>query len=109
MKHKVYRSLDQSPALFGIQGVYLLVFLGALIVGIFLSVIIGSMTDRIVGVVMLIIMFLVAYFGVLFLQEKFSEKEFKRYLSMFGIPGHLRVYPERMKLDADEYFEEPVD
>ena len=109
MRHRVYRSLDQSPALFGIEGSYLIVLVVAGIVIGFLALIIGSFCGKIIGTVAVIIGFVADYFGVMFLQQKFTEKELKRYLSNFGLPKFVRFYPERIDLNADEYFEGPVE
>ena len=107
--HKVYRSLDQSPALFGIEGSYLIVLvIGGVVAG-FLALLIGSLSGKIVGTVAVVIGFVADYFGVMFLQQKFTEKELKRYLSNFGMPKFVRFFPERIDLNADEYFEGPVE
>ena len=109
MRHRVFRSLDQSPALFGIEGSYLIVLIVLGVVAGFVALIIGSLCGKLIGTVALIIGFVADYFGVLFLQQKFTEKELKRYLSNFGLPKFVRFYPERIDLNADEYFKGPVE
>ena len=109
MRHRVYRSLDQSPALFGIEGSYLVVFLAGLGLSLVLALLVGSVASSLVSFGLFFLGAAFSYFGVQFLQTKFSEKELKRYVSCFSMPRFIRVPPARMSLDADEYFEGPVE
>lgn len=98
-KYSIYRMLDRSPSLFGIQGGYFIVFGVVLGVGFLFALILGGMFTAAVGIVVFMVFAVIAYFVVMFLQEKYSEKELRRFLSNLFLPGFIRIAPGRLNME----------
>ena len=102
MRYRVYRSLDKSPSLFGIQGGYFVVFGAVLLVGGGLAFLLCIVLGTTAGIITFMASVLVAYFVVMFLQEKYSEKELRRFLSNLFLPEAVRIPPSKPNLsDCD--------
>lgn len=97
MRYVVFKSLDKSSSLFGIQGSYLYWALAALGVDLALSFIAGSLTNSFVGFVMFVALGAVVYFATLMVQTKLSERERTKWLCSHRLPDFVHVPPRMMR------------
>ena len=93
MKCKVYKSLDHPSAFFGIRGRFItllgtLIFVAAVIAGI-----VGSILGSLFGFTMFFIGVASAYFFVMSLQSKFSDRELTRRLNARKYVRYVHVRP----------------
>ena len=93
MKCKVYRSLDNTSSLLGMKGMYLVWFIVALGVSIFLSVVLGALTSSILGTMLFLMLALLSYFLVLWVQSMYSVKDLQRLFCSLRLHRHVMVQP----------------
>ena len=98
MRYVVFKSLDKSSSLFGIQGSYLYWVLGALGVDLVLSLIAGGLTHSFVGYVVFLALGAVIYFATLMIQTKYSERERTKWLCSHRLPRYVLVAPRPMRM-----------
>lgn len=97
MRYVVFKSLDKSSSLFGIQGSYLYWVLAALGVDLAISFVIGSLTNSFVGFVLFVGLGAVIYFATLMVQTKLSERERTKWLCSHRLPDFIHVQPRMMR------------
>jgi len=109
MRYRVYRTIDKSPSLFGIEGSFFIIvgiFMG---MGVLLAFTLGSLLGKMGGWVIFFLMSGAGYGITMLVQSKFSEKAFKRFVRKFFLPGFLRVFPSKLRCDDYSCFEGPVE
>lgn len=94
MKCKVYRSLDNPSSLLGMKGSYLVWFIVALALSLFLAAIAGALTSSIFGTMLFLILALVSYFLVLYVQSLYSVKDLQKMLCSFRLHQHIMTRPQ---------------
>lgn len=99
MRYPIYRQIDKSPSLFGIQGGYFVVLGVGAGAGVVLALLVGSLFGNTAGVVTFMVVAVAAYFVVMALQEKYSEKELRRFLSNLFLPGFVRIAPAKPNME----------
>lgn len=97
MRYVVFKSLDKSSSLFGIQGSYLYWVLAALGVDLAISFVIGSLTNSFVGFILFVGLGAVIYFATLMVQTKLSERERTKWLCSHRLPDFIHVQPRMMR------------
>lgn len=97
MRYVVFKSLDKSSSLFGIQGTYLYWVLGALGVDLALSFIVGSATNSFVGFIMFVAIGAGIYFATLMVQTRLSERERTKWICSHRLPRFVYVPPRMMR------------
>lgn len=93
MRCKVYRSLDNPSSLLGMKGMYLVWFIVALGVSIFISVVLGALTSSIIGTMLFLILGLLSYFLVLWVQSMYSVKDLQRFFCSLRLHRYIMVQP----------------
>lgn len=93
MRCKVYRSLDNPSSLLGMKGMYLVWFIVALGVSIFISVVLGALTSSIIGTMLFLILGLLSYFLVLWVQSMYSVKDMQRLFCSLRLHRYIMVQP----------------
>ena len=97
MRRKVYRSLDQPSAFFGIRGRFILVMLvGTALVSV-PSLVIGMVTTALLGGDVFLIGAASAYMFTLSLQTRVDEKDFWKAVSRRAYPAVYRVRPKHIR------------
>lgn len=84
MQREVYKSLDRSPSYFGMKGLFLLIFIGGVVVSILLGLVIGMLIDSIVGFIAGFGGCALSYLGVIAWQEHMDEFDIQRWMSGQG-------------------------
>ena len=97
MRCRVYRSLDNPSSLFGMKGVYLVVFIVLAGASAIVSFLVGALTSSIVGTLLMIASAVGSYLAVMLLQGRFTEKELRMYLASLRIPSAIRILPIRFR------------
>ena len=93
MVRKVYRVLDRSFSLFGLQGRYVYVFLASLGVGALLSFIVGTAAGTIIGSAMFVLIAIVMYFCAMMLQSFYSERDIEKFIGSRRLKDFIVVKP----------------
>lgn len=96
MKITIYRSLGVESTFLGIQESYIRYFLLVLLGGLAVALIVGSFLTSFFGFATFVIVLIADYFGVLYVQEKWSIKELGRYLTSRKLPDHVVFGPRRL-------------
>lgn len=92
MKIPVYKSLDKTSSLFGIQGTYLYFVVGGFVLAAILGFgVVGGMIagSSIIGTLATAVLGAVAYFIVMTVQGNFTERELKRKLTSLKMPDFM--------------------
>lgn len=90
MKIPVYKSLDKTSSLFGIRGSYLYVMIGGVLIAVVVGFgIIGSVLGSVFGTVATLIIGAVAYFIVMMLQSKYSERQLTKRIQSSQLPDYV--------------------
>ena len=97
MRVKVYRSLDNPSSLLGLKGSYLILFIAALALSLFISLLFGALTSSILGTMLFLVLALGSYFGVLYMQSIWTVKDLQKVLSSIQLHSWVRVLPCRFK------------
>lgn len=97
MKRRVYRSLDRPATFFGIKGRFIIVMVGASIVGIFLGIVIGGITSMLVGFAIILVWAVIAYFLTTSLQSRINEKDIWKCVVRRAYPDCYRVRPKHIR------------
>ena len=93
MYHTVYKSLDKSNSLFGLKGSYQLYALVGVLCGILISAILSAVIGGLFATLLAVGLGALAYFLVLRLQARFSERERTRWLCSHKLPDAIVVRP----------------
>lgn len=101
MKVKMYKSLDKTSSLFGIRGSYLYIMMAGIVVAVVLGFgIVGGMFGSIIGTLATLAFGAVAYFIVMMLQARFSERSLQKKISSFSFPDYIILKPGNLAKDA---------
>ena len=96
MRCIIYKSLDKSSSLFGIKGSYLYYAIVGAGADVLLSLVVGSLTNGLVGMIVFILLLVAVYVAVLRVQAKFSERERARWFCSHRLPDYIKVPPKRL-------------
>lgn len=96
MRYTIYKSLDKPSSLFGLKGTYLTICIAGAGVGLFPAVLVGSITNGLIGTILFIGCAAGSYFGTLRFQSKFSERERAKWLSSRNLPDYIAVPPRKL-------------
>lgn len=97
MKRRVYKSLDKSSSLFGLQGSYLRwAIIGIIAVGV-LCFILSRFIQSVIALILFIALAAGVYIGIIGFQARFSERERDKWLSSKGLPDIITMEPVRFE------------
>lgn len=96
MVRKTYRSLDKPSAFFGIRGRFKLVLGAFAVAAIFPAVVAGGSFGSTGGFIVFGLCFAGAYFYVMALQARSSDREFFKRLASRRYPRFIRVPARRL-------------
>lgn len=102
MRYTVFRSLDDSPVTFGIQGSYLSIFFAGAGVSLLAGIVAGMFTSALLGMIIFLVGAGASYMTTLIIQGKYTEREKKRVLASRSMPTFIFVDPRAME-DRVEY------
>ena len=97
MRYVVWKSLDKPSSLFGIKGSYVYLALAAIGVDVGVSVLVGMLTNSLVGTIVFIVLGAAVYFGTLAIQSSFSERERTKWFCAHRLPDFIDVSPRPMR------------
>lgn len=97
MRRKVYRSLDRPSTFFGIRGRFILVTIAILAAGLVPAIVIGKVTNMLLGFGLLLVVAVVAYFVTTSLQSKIDEKDIWKVVARRRFPDMYRVRPKAVR------------
>ena len=97
MRRKVYRSLDRPSSFFGIRGRFIMVTLAIVAVGLVPSIVIGKLTNMLLGFGILLVTAVVAYFVTTSLQSKIDEKDIWKMVAKRRFPDLYRMRPKSVR------------
>lgn len=92
MRHEVYRSIDKPSTLFGFQGGYVLIFAGLVLVfGVVALVLMSGFGQKLVAGFVFFGGGAASYAFIMFLQERFSGRQLKRFLATRYSKKYIRM------------------
>lgn len=89
MKIVIYRNIDRPFSLFGIKGMFVMVFMSLAVISVLLSLLIGAMTYTIVGLVFLLVVLFALYLGISIVQGRYREKDILRMINSLRMPSFI--------------------
>lgn len=95
--YRVWRSLDQPAAFFGIRGRFMTLFAVVAGCAAFIALVIGSSYGTLLGMVTLAALLFCDYMLVISIQSKMSDKEFTRTLSGRNFGWFIKVTPNSLQ------------
>lgn len=96
MRFTVYRALGRESSWFGISESYMRHFLLGAAFSLAVSLAVGSSTVQAVGFVLLAALLCADYFGILYVQSRWSVKDLTRVLASLRLPRRVAVKPVRL-------------
>ena len=97
MEYRVYKSLDKTNSLFGIKGSYQGYAIGGIVVAALLGVVVGVVTNGLVGTIAALAAIVAMYAAILSIQSRFSERERTRWFCSHRLPDYIVVPPRPIR------------
>ena len=94
---RMWRSLDQPSAFFGIKGRFMTLFILIAAASAVIAIVMGSSYGSIIGLAIIGGLLFCDYLFVLSIQAKMTDKEFSRMISSRSLPRFIRVTPESVQ------------
>lgn len=93
MEIRIYKSLDNPPSMLGLKGSYLRFAAIGLAIALVIGMLVGSVTNGLIGILVFVALTAAAYIGVMAFQARFTERERKKWFSSRKIPDLIHVKP----------------
>lgn len=108
MRYTVYKSLDKPSSLFGLKGSYFFYAAGGAVAGAMLALIVGAITNGLIGMLLFIALLAVDYAVIMGIQTKYSERERTKWFCSHKLPDFISVPPKRLSSHMKVNFREEV-
>jgi len=94
MFYQVFKSLDNPSSMFGLKGSYLRYTAAGLGIAMMIALIVGSITNGLIGIISFVALGAIVYMGVMAFQAKFTERERKKWFASRKLPDVVSFQPK---------------
>ena len=94
---RIWRSLDQPSAFFGIKGRFMTLFIIIGAAAAVVAIVMGSSYGSMIGMLIIAALLFCDYLFIMSIQAKVSDKEFSRMISSRSLPRFIRITPDSVQ------------